>query len=48
MGSPRNAAAPAQNTIAGGTQGRFSMLPSDDAAEYFVKVVQRVPSVKAR
>jgi membrane fusion protein (multidrug efflux system) len=31
------------DTIAGGTQGRFSLLPSDNAAENFVKVVQRVP-----
>ncbi|HEY1692713.1 MAG TPA: HlyD family secretion protein [Polyangiaceae bacterium] len=31
------------DTIAGGTQGRFSLLPSDSAAENFVKVVQRVP-----
>ena len=30
-------------SIAGGTQGRFSLLPSDNAAENFVKVVQRVP-----
>jgi membrane fusion protein, multidrug efflux system len=30
-------------TIAGGTQGRFSLLPSDNAGENFVKVVQRVP-----
>jgi membrane fusion protein (multidrug efflux system) len=35
------------DTIAGGTQGRFSLLPSDNAAENFVKVVQRVP-VKVR
>jgi membrane fusion protein (multidrug efflux system) len=35
------------DTIAGGTQGRFSLLPSDSAAENFVKVVQRVP-VKIR
>jgi membrane fusion protein (multidrug efflux system) len=35
------------DTIAGGTQGRFSLLPSDNAAENFVKVVQRVP-VKLR
>jgi membrane fusion protein (multidrug efflux system) len=35
------------DTIAGGTQGRFSLLPSDNAAENFVKVVQRVP-VKIR
>ena len=35
------------DTIAGGTQGRFSLLPSDSAAENFVKVVQRVP-VKVR
>lgn len=35
------------DTIAGGTQGRFSVLPSDNAAENFVKVVQRVP-VKIR
>jgi membrane fusion protein (multidrug efflux system) len=31
------------DTIAGGTQGRFSLLPSDNAGENFVKVVQRVP-----
>ncbi len=31
------------DTLAGGTQGRFSLLPSDNAAENFVKVVQRVP-----
>jgi membrane fusion protein (multidrug efflux system) len=30
-------------TIAGGTQGRFSLLPADNAAGNFVKVVQRVP-----
>jgi membrane fusion protein (multidrug efflux system) len=30
-------------TLAGGTQGRFSLLPSDNAGENFVKVVQRVP-----
>jgi membrane fusion protein (multidrug efflux system) len=35
------------DTIAGGTQGRFSLLPSDNATENFVKVVQRVP-VKVR
>jgi membrane fusion protein, multidrug efflux system len=35
------------DTIAGGTQGRFSLLPSDNAGENFVKVVQRVP-VKIR
>lgn len=35
------------DTLAGGTQGRFSLLPSDNAAENFVKVVQRVP-VKVR
>jgi membrane fusion protein (multidrug efflux system) len=35
------------DTIAGGTQGRFSLLPSDNAAGNFVKVVQRVP-VKVR
>ncbi len=35
------------DTIAGGTQGRFSLLPSDNSAENFVKVVQRVP-VKVR
>jgi membrane fusion protein (multidrug efflux system) len=35
------------DTIAGGTQGRFSLLPSDNSAENFVKVVQRVP-VKLR
>jgi len=35
------------DTIAGGTQGRFSLLPSDNAEENFVKVVQRVP-VKIR
>ncbi len=35
------------DTIAGGTQGRFSLLPSDNAGENFVKVVQRVP-VKVR
>ncbi len=31
------------DTIAGGTQGRFSLLPWDNAGENFVKVVQRVP-----
>jgi membrane fusion protein (multidrug efflux system) len=31
------------DTIAGGTQGRFSLLPADNAGENFVKVVQRVP-----
>ncbi len=35
------------DTIAGGTQGRFSLLPSDNAGENFVKVVQRV-RVKVR
>ncbi len=35
------------DTIAGGTQGRFSLLPADNAGENFVKVVQRVP-VKVR
>ena len=35
------------DTIAGGTQGRFSLLPADNAGENFVKVVQRVP-VKIR
>jgi membrane fusion protein (multidrug efflux system) len=35
------------DTIAGGTQGRFSLLPSDNAAGNFVKVVQRV-AVKVR
>ena len=30
-------------TIAGGTRGRFSLLPADNAAGNFVKVVQRVP-----
>jgi len=35
------------DTMAGGTQGRFSLLPSDNAGENFVKVVQRVP-VKLR
>jgi len=35
------------DTIAGGTQGRFSLLPLDNAGENFVKVVQRVP-VKIR
>jgi membrane fusion protein (multidrug efflux system) len=35
------------DTIAGGTQGRFSLLPSDNGGENFVKVVQRVP-VKIR
>ncbi|HEX4417058.1 MAG TPA: HlyD family secretion protein [Kofleriaceae bacterium] len=30
-------------SIAGGTQGRFSLLPSDNAATNFVKVVQRIP-----
>ena len=30
------------DTIAGGTQGRFSLLPADNAGENFVKVVQRV------
>ena len=31
------------DTIAGGTQGRFSLLPADNSAGNFVKVVQRVP-----
>jgi membrane fusion protein, multidrug efflux system len=35
------------DTMAGGTQGRFSLLRSDNGAENFVKVVQRVP-VKVR
>jgi membrane fusion protein (multidrug efflux system) len=35
------------DTIAGGTQGRFSLLPADNAGANFVKIVQRVP-VKIR
>ena len=35
------------DTIAGGTQGRFSLLPADNSAGNFVKVVQRV-SVRIR
>lgn len=31
------------DTIAGGTQGRFSLVPADNSAGNFVKVVQRVP-----